>query len=171
MKKVLTMGLILALCLCGCGQETGTDDLEKFTWGMTRDEVIEEKGSQPDETKEDGKELVYKGEKRYGLPCDVSYEFYTGDTLEGIYYYYSESYEDISEYQEEFQAVSGQMKEKFGEPKQTLDFTEEEPGSEYEYLKGVKLYENWRQGETTINHMIRESEDTGIMHYTYYLKS
>ena len=165
MKKIIAMGLILALCLCGCGEKTGTDDLEKFTWGMTRDEVIEEKGSQPDETKE--MELIYKGEERYGMPCDVSYSIHPEEGLTWINYYYSESHEDISGYQEDFQAVSQEMKEKFGEPKQEWDFTEE-PAAEG--MEGVILYENWRQGGTSINHIVRDWDDTGIKHYTYYFK-
>ena len=172
MKKILAMGLVLALCLCGCGEKTGTDDLEKFTWGMTRDEVIEEKGSQPDETKEDGKELVYKGEERYGLPCDVSYWVFPEDGLESIFCYYSENHDDISGYQEDFQAVSQQMKEKFGEPTWTDGMSEEELASfnPDEFEEKEILSESWEQGETYISHSLDKWGDSGVLHVIYYGK-
>ena len=173
MKKVLAMGLILALCLCGCGEKTGTDDLEKFTWGMTRDEVIEEKGSQPDETKEDGKELVYKGEERYGLPCDITYGFYQEDRLDVFHYIYSESHEDIDGYKSDFDNVSTQLREDFGEPVYSEDLSDEEHASSDmdDLMEGIISYEIWKRGETSINHTITDIEGMGLTHSVYYRKN
>ena len=170
MKKILAMGLILAMCLCGCG-ETVTDDLEKFTWGMTRDEVIAEKGSQPDETSTEERELIYKGEKRYGLPCDVSYWITPDEGLFSVYYIYSKNYEDVNDYKSDFEKVSQQLRSELGEPRLTWDSSDEERVSSDTdgLMDGVILYENWHLGETSINHSVTDFESRGLTHSVYYM--